>query len=263
MDVAVQAASATFLTVDGFGAASAAPGAVMHISFGAVSSQPSAFLATPKGNGPPVTKPPHRAMQAPSLAPWKEKLGYRGARVNSYNWLTAASGRLYTLRRLTLDVVRARQVEADSRRLHLLRQLGEAVEGLGVCQGVAAGGLVRRGAGEDLFDRHLELLAVQGLRDVSDREDLVRDVARGSPVLDGRLDLPLEVVVEFGALLQDDEEGHKRLAAVLRDVHDEAVGDLFDPFHGGVDLAGPHPHAAAVDRGVASARDYAAAVLFD
>src|SRR4028119_1236594 len=91
-------------------------------------------------------------------------------------------------------------------------ELDEAVEGLGVAQGVAARGLVRRGAREDLLDRHLELLAIERLRDVGDGEDLVRDVARGGPLADAPRYLFLEVVVELDALLELHEEGHVGVA---------------------------------------------------
>src|SRR5215204_7029205 len=46
--------------------------------------------------------------------------------------------------------------------------------------------------------------------------------------------------------LEDDEEGHEGLAALLVDVHDQAVQHLLDALDSGVDLARPHPDAAAV-----------------
>jgi hypothetical protein len=65
-----------------------------------------------------------------------------------------------------------------------------------------------------------------------------------------------EVVVERGALAQHDEQRH-----VVVEVDDERVGDLGQRQDGAVDLARPHPHAAAVDRRVRAARDDRGAAL--
>src|SRR5918992_293470 len=142
-------------------------------------------------------------------------------------------------------------------------QLGEAIQGLGVAKRVLARGLLRRGSGEDLLDRHLELLAVEGLGYVRHSEDLVRHVPRRGVLADALLDPTLQVVVELGAFLEDYEEGHKGLAALPVDVYDQAILHLLDLLDGPVDLARPHPYAAAVYGRVGAPVDHAGAVWFD
>src|ERR671921_2127229 len=145
---------------------------------------------------------------------------------------------------------------------NLLDQLREAIERCGVAEGLSACGLLGRGAGEDLLDGHLELLAVQSLGDLGDGEDLVGHVPGGGVLLDARLDPHFEVVVELDAFLQDDEERHKGASALSGDVDDEAIFHLLDPVYGGVDLAGPHPYAAAVYSRVGPAVDHAGPIFF-
>ena len=62
-----------------------------------------------------------------------------------------------------------------------------------------------------------------------------------------------EVVVELGAVAQDDEQRHPVLLALARDVDDERVDDLVEREHRAVDLAGAHADPAAVDRRVRAA----------
>src|SRR3954451_14322553 len=111
------------------------------------------------------------------------------------------------------------------------RELDEVVERGRIGERVAARRLLRRGAGEDLLDRHLEDLAREGPRDLLELEHLARDVARRAVLTDARADLLHEVVVDLGALAQDDEERHPVVVA-LRDVDDERVGDLVERQHG-------------------------------
>src|SRR4051812_35055069 len=111
------------------------------------------------------------------------------------------------------------------------RELDEVVERGGIRQRVAARRLLRRGAREDLLDRHLEHLAREGPRDFLELEHLARDVARRAVLADAGTDRLDELVVELGALAQDDEERHPVLVA-LRDVDHERVGDLVEREHG-------------------------------
>src|SRR5215212_7142718 len=148
-------------------------------------------------------------------------------------------------------------------RLHLLREIHEAVESFGVAQGLLARGLLRRGSGEDLLHRNLQLLAVQGLRYIRDREDLVRHMPWGGVFFDARLDPTLEVVVEVYAFLQDHEERHEGVSALAEHVHHEALRHLIDPIYSGVDLACPHPDTTPVYGRVGATVDYAGAIAFD
>src|SRR3712207_4128219 len=110
--------------------------------------------------------------------------------------------------------------------LEPLCPLRESVQRLGVAKRVLARGLLGRGSGEDLLDRHLELLAVEGRRYLGDLEDLVWHVARRGVLADALLDPALQVFVELCAFFQHHEERHKGAPALTGDVHDEAVLNL-------------------------------------
>ena len=104
-------------------------------------------------------------------------------------------------------------------------ELDEVVEGLGVGEGVAADDLGRVGAGEDPLDGDLDDLAGEGAGDRGDLADLVGDVAGGAALADRAGEGLAEVVVEVGALAEDDEELDHAVGALLREVDDEGVED--------------------------------------
>ena len=81
----------------------------------------------------------------------------------------------------------------------------------------------------------------------------VGDVAGGAVLADPLADPGDEVVVEGGAVAEDDEERHEAFGAGQRQVEHERVDDLVEGEDGPVDLARAHPDAAAVDRRVGAA----------
>ena len=81
----------------------------------------------------------------------------------------------------------------------------------------------------------------------------VGDVAGGAVLADPLPDPGDEVVVEGGAVAEDDEERHEAVGAGQRQVEHERVDDLVEGEDGPVDLARAHPDAAAVDRRVGAA----------
>lgn len=68
------------------------------------------------------------------------------------------------------------------------------------------------GAGEDALHRDLELLTGAGVRDPRDCEHLVRRVAWGGLLTEPGLDRGDQVVIEFAAVVEDDEQRHPQRA---------------------------------------------------
>src|SRR3954447_5241598 len=85
-------------------------------------------------------------------------------------------------------------------------ELGEVVQRRGVRERVATGCLLRWLAHQDPLDRDLEDLAAECSRHLGDLEDLVRDMAGRALLADAAFDLFGQLVAQFGALAQDDEE---------------------------------------------------------
>src|SRR5690606_5152310 len=70
-------------------------------------------------------------------------------------------------------------------------------------------------------------------------------------------------VVEHGVLAQYHEQFDPGASVGLWHVDDEGVDDFFQGQHGAVDLAGAHPHPAAVDGGVGAPVDDRGAAVGD
>src|SRR5215210_564639 len=84
----------------------------------------------------------------------------------------------------------------------VLGEADEVVERPGVRERIAAGGLLGRDPHQDLLDRDLEHFPREGARDLGDRADLARHVARRAVLADARADALDEIVVELGPLAE-------------------------------------------------------------
>src|SRR5215218_1153938 len=166
----------------------------------------------------------------------------------------------YLLRRAESRTLACLLVAAKAA-LDLPGQLHIVVEGFGVAERLLARGLLRRRTGEDLLDGYLELLAIEGLGYLGDSEDLIGHVPGRSVLFDAPLYLVLQIVVELNAFLQDHEERHEGATPFSGYIDDEAIGHLFDLIYGGVDLARPHPYAAAIYGRIRTTVDHASTVI--